>query len=151
MKNITIYLSCVVVTLMLLSCSSSDEPSDPRIITDDSGLDIDLEWTTGGSISQSQNDTDLDLKIRKGTTTVDYAYSLSFEKVQLLDIYADGEYIIELEVASIAKATSYTVFFSGIKSNEVKQYQGSVSTSEKGSIIEFIRITKSGKKYTLSR
>ena len=149
--------SITIVTLVFalihfISCSGSEEPTDPKQMEDESGLDIDLEWTTGGSISQSLMDVDLDFILKKGTTIVDESDNYySYENFQLKDIYSDGTYTIEIIVASVSKTASYKVFISGIKSKEVKQYDGSLTASEKGSTIEFITITKVGSKYTLSR
>jgi hypothetical protein len=42
---------------------------------------IDLEWTTGGSLAQSKQDVDLDLTLLKGSTIVDESFTFSFERV----------------------------------------------------------------------
>jgi hypothetical protein len=143
----------LVACASLWSCSgSSDEPTDPKEMRDESGLNIDLEWNTGGSTTQAINEVDLDLRLKKGTTIVETSYSaFSFEQVQIKDIYADGEYTIEIYVDYASKASNYKVFINGIKTDDPKEYTGTTSTSEDGATIEFIKITKLGTKYTLSR
>jgi predicted transcriptional regulator with HTH domain len=144
----------LIITLIFLiaSCSDSSEPTPSNEIRDESGLNIDLEWSTGGSFAQSISDLDLDLVLLKGSTKVDQSLSYSsFEQVALSDIYADGTYIVQVKVESASKPSDYKVFIKGILSNTSKQYDGKISTSEEGSVIEFITITKEGTKYTLSR
>lgn len=146
-------LIIAVIALSLFgSCSGNDEPKDPKIITDDNGLIIDLEWSTGGSTSQSLNEVDLDLRLLKGTTVVESSLSgYSFEQVEIKDIYSDGEYVLQIVVDYASKGSNYSVFVSGIKSKEVKEYNGTTTAAEQGASIEFIKIIKQGNKYNLSR
>jgi hypothetical protein len=139
-----------IIFLVLESCSGPD-PVDSRQITDSEGLNIDLEWTTGGSVTQAKQEVDLDLTLLKGSNVVDQAFTLSFERVEIKDIYADGEYTLKIEVAEAKTASDFTVYVSGIKTFDKKQYEGTTTASDDGVSIEFLTITKTGTKYIINR
>lgn len=138
--------------LVLSSCSKDDkDPTPANEIRDDEGLTIELEWSTGGSVSQSQEDQDLDLFLYKGTTLVDGSASVSsFEEVGLSGLLSDGDYKVSMEVFD-EHAANWTVYIKGTKSNTTKTYTGSVSTSDYGATIEVLTLNKSGNKYTITQ
>jgi hypothetical protein len=142
------FLSVLLYTLQ--SCSGPD-PVDAREINDSEGLNIDLEWTTGGSLAQSKDDVDLDIRLLKGTTVVDQGFTLSFEHVELKNIYADGEYSLKIDVATANAGSTYKVYVSGINSSEKKEYQGTTTTSDEGATIEFLTIRKTGSRYIIQQ
>lgn len=153
MKIITRILAplfLISILFYLMSCSGPD-PVDAREITDATGLNIDLEWSTSGSIAQSLNDVDLDIRLFKGTTQVDNSLTYSFEQVELKNIYADGEYSLEIEVAAADVNADYTVYISGIETNTTKEYEGTITPSDNGVKIEFLTIRKTGTRYIINK
>jgi hypothetical protein len=70
---------------------------------------------------------------------------------ELKNIYADGEYTLEIEVAEAKTGSAYTVYVSGINTTDKKQYEGTTSTSDEGVMIQFLTITKTGSKYIMNR
>lgn len=150
-QNLTRAILFSLVIAVVSSCSTNEDV-DPDKLKDTSGLNIDLEWTTGGSITQSLTDVDLDLKLMKGTTVVDESlhYS-SFERVSLKDIYSDGEYTLVIEFEYGKKGADYTVFLNGIQSGTSKKYESQVAGSDVGATIDFLKIVKRGTEYSFSK
>jgi hypothetical protein len=150
MKTALFKLTCIGLILLMNACSK-DDPKPANQIADEDGLTIDLEWSTGGSISQSLADLDLDLYLRKGTQLVDQSiYGSQFENVSLSGLYSDGDYTVEIEVLDGVSA-SYTLFVEGIKSSSKKSYSGTISVSENGATITCVTISKKGNTYTISQ
>ncbi|MBK6265892.1 hypothetical protein JKA74_12690 [Marivirga sp. S37H4] len=140
------------VLATIFSCSGVEEDKLPEnVIKDDGGLVIELEWSTGGSVSQAQADADLELFLFKGDTEVDASVNYaSFEQVELKDIYADDKYLITVEYYSGEVAVDYTIYVRGESTSESITYTGSFLSTDKGLIVEYLEIEKSGDEYAIT-
>ena len=139
--------------ILTTSCGEEEEQLPDNVIEDEAGLVIQLEWTTGGSVSNSISDTDLELFLYKGDTKVDGSErSTDYEDVELSGLLADGEYRVQINVFSIEKATDFTLFVIGSESERSVEYTGSFGVDEDDAFFpEFVTIVKAGETYTISK
>jgi hypothetical protein len=144
-----ILLSCVV----FLNACSDPETGPSNVITDSEGIKIDLDWSTGGSVSTSISDTDLDLFISKNSTEVDASESGgAYEQVNLsTDINADGSYIVSVySYNKVGKATSYTVTVDGETVSKPYTFNSTYAKDDTYHKIDVLTIVKAGSKYTVT-
>lgn len=134
----------------LASCSADEEPQAENEIIDEGGLEITLEWSTGGSSSQSIDDVDLDLDLVLGEDRVDdSSSSFSFESVELSAFFADGTYDVNVEYFGGQSAVTYTLFVDGKITGRSLEYTGVFESSDAGTTITDINIRKEGNVYTI--
>jgi hypothetical protein len=146
----SLYAGLMLCLSILTACGDRTEPVPANVINSSAGLRIDLEWSTGGSIAASLDDSDLDLFLMKGTTEVAKSTTASqFEVVRLQDIFADGEYTIKVKAYDASKRTNYTLYVKGDDEGELKSYTGIFLAGDSGINVEFLKIRKSGTKYTI--
>lgn len=139
-------ITIAIAAILLFSCNKEDNLAD-RKMTDASGLQIDLEWNTGGSSTQSISDVDLELYLMKGTIEVDHSEnSSSFESVTLSDLYSDATYKLEYEYFSGTKDVAYTIYITGIASGDTKTFTGTIYQSESVNF-NLLDIDKDGQEY----
>ncbi|MFA0964782.1 hypothetical protein AB9P05_23440 [Roseivirga sp. BDSF3-8] len=153
-KLLTMMLLPMLVFVAACGSSEDEEPLPANEISDTEGVSIVLEWSTGGSNTQSLDDVDLDMVLMKGTTEVDESSRISsFEDVTLEPIFADGEYSVDLEYYSGSVNVSFTVYVIGINSSRTLEYTGSFSADEGGNASwpGFLTITKTGDTYSVQR
>jgi hypothetical protein len=138
--------SAVVV---LNSCSKDDE--DPaNVITDGDGIRIELEWTTGGTVAEAKDEADLDLSVdtSDGDDVASSSSFSEFEAVNLGDL-TDGEYIVNVYMFGVDASGDFTVRVEGLDVSDSFSFSGDFAADDDGDITEFLRITKSGDKYTI--
>ena len=146
-------IAVFITILSLFACSApeEDENVSPKdSIQDGDGIRIELEWNTGGSVNQSIDDADLDLILTKDNkVVVDSDTWYSFESVDIENIYADGDYYIDVAVIDIVQDASYTLYVSGFNGNDNLSYTGSLTTSDDEITIQYLKIVKKGTQYTI--
>ncbi|MGB3181919.1 MAG: hypothetical protein WBB45_11045 [Cyclobacteriaceae bacterium] len=141
--------------VFMAACSTDSEDVTPsNEIVDSKGVEISLEWSTGGSTSQSLNEVDLDLYLFKDANEISSSETgSSFEDVAINAVYADGEYDVDVEFYSGTTGATFTVFVTGIETQTSIEYTGSFDASEAGNTVwpDFIKVTKTGDTYTVSK
>ncbi len=151
MKKIKCFLlSALLITIF--SCSGVEEVDKvpDNIIKDDSGLLIELEWSTGGSVTQSLDEANLNLYLIKDGKEIDASSNYGYyEEVAVEDVYSDGSYIIQLVYYNGEAAVDYTLFVKGSSSTENITFNGSFLSTDKGVVVDYLKIQKSGNEYSI--
>lgn len=134
------------------ACSSDkDEPTPSNVIETETGLTVELEWSTGSTTSDALSSADLDLYLMKGTTEIASSETASqFEDVVIQDAYADAEYLVQVEAFETSKNANYTLYVKGDQEGEVKTYTGSFVAGDTGVSVDFLKIKKTGNSYTIT-
>ncbi len=137
---------------MMSACSGSEEePVPANVVNSNAGITIELEWTTGGTSSDATTDADLELYLMKGTTEVAVSdFASRFETVTLQDVYADAEYLVQVEAFRATKNTSYTLYVKGDNEGEMKSYTGVFNAGDAGLKVDFLKVKKAGNTYTIA-
>jgi len=152
MKNLNILISLLFIVLTAVACGpvEEEEARPENVIVSSEGLTIELEWSTGGSVTQALDEIDLDLFLLKDSEVITSSENgSSFEDVTIDDIYSDGDYFIDVEFFSGEIAVDYTLFVRGNESNESNTYSSSFLSSDRGVSVQYLRIEKSGNTYTI--
>lgn len=154
MRKLFTLMVLPVLAFMVACGETSEDPKPSNEITDTQGVTISLEWSTGGSASQSLNSADLDLYLLKDASEIESSeYASSFEDVSINSVYTDGTYGIDIEFYSGTSDVDFTLYVTGKDSQTTLEYTGSFDASEAGNTIwpDFVQITKSGNTYTVSQ
>lgn len=143
------FLSLLITAVF--ACSTTEEETLPdNVIRDSEGLVIELEWSTGSSATQAQNDADLELFLLKDTDQIESSTGyFSFEKVDIKDIYADGTYLVQVKYYSGDVAVDYTLYLKGGSSSESINYTGTFRADDEGLSVDYLEVQKTGDKYTI--
>jgi hypothetical protein len=146
-------LTAMLITglVALISCSSEDEiPSN--VIKDDSGIKIDLDWTTGGSVNDALADADLDLIIYKNNVEVlSSEKTSSFERIEFdPNLYADGTYVMAIYLYSNDENVSYTATVNGVSVSKPYTFTSSFTAEDDNHEVKALSIVKSGNSYTVT-
>lgn len=145
-----------ILSLLLLAvfaCSDTEQEeiiTPDNVIRDSEGLTIRLEWSTGGTDSQAQDDVDLELFLTRNNNDVDTSDEFGFEQVQLEDTNDDGRYLVRVQYFSGMENIEYTFEIDGISSGESLTYTGTISADDKGTTLDYLAIQKSGDTYTVT-
>jgi hypothetical protein len=154
MRKLFTLMVLPVLVFMAACGDTSEEPQPSNEITDAQGVTISLEWSTGGSTSQSLSSADLDLYLFKDAAEIESSdYASSFEDVSINSVYSDGVYDIDIEFYSGTSDVNFTLYVTGKESQRTIQYTGSFEASEAGNTTwpDFVQITKTGNTYTISQ
>lgn len=137
---------------VMSSCSSEEkEPKPANELNSSTGVNVELEWTTGGTTSDATSNTDLDLFLMKGTTTAGSStYSTRFESVTLSPLYADGEYVVKVTTYYTGAKTTYTLYVKSNEEGDMISYTGEFLQGDTDLSIDFLKIKKAGNKYTVT-
>jgi hypothetical protein len=152
-KRVTSSMLTLSVVIFLSSCGGKDEDSSPaNTIDDSSGIKVDLDWTTGGSVNDALVEADLDLWIYKNQTKVlDSSHGGSFERIEFdPDLYADGTYNVVVYLYSNSKQVNYNVTVNGVTVSKPITTSSTFAAEEESHEVDLITIVKSGSKYTIS-
>ncbi|GAA5041668.1 hypothetical protein GCM10011506_43490 [Marivirga lumbricoides] len=143
-----------LLIIIVFSCTDNEEEILPdtneNVITDTDGITIRLEWSTGGSDDQAQDDVDLELFLSRNGNEVDASDEFGFEQVQLQNINDDGRYIVAAQYFSGEKDIDYDFNLTGIESGESLSYSGSISAEDQGLTINYLEIQKDGELYSIN-
>lgn len=153
LKFLFLPLAMIVLSVAFISCGSDDDEVPANEITDAAGLNITLEWSTGGSTAQSKIDSDLDLYLKNGANLIDFSSSTTeFEAVELLNAAANATFDVQSSYYDGTKAVTYTIYIKGKGSpDRVLEYTGSFTATDEGATATVVKITKSGTKYTMAQ
>jgi hypothetical protein len=146
-------LAAILITgfVALISCSSEEEiPSN--VIKDDSGIKIDLDWTTGGTVNDALADADLDLIIYKNNVEVLSSKNVaSFERIEFdPNLYADGTYVMAIYLYSNDEDVNYTATVNGIAVSKPYTFSSTFATEDDNLEVKALNIVKSGNSYTVT-
>jgi hypothetical protein len=157
MKNsLRTYVSALLLSgamIGLNSCSKDDE-EPANVINDADGIEVVLEWSTGGTDAQAIDDADLDLKLVYDGVQIASSNSTSaFEDLNDFDFSAfdDGEFTVQVRYygAYTTDDVTYTVTVGGVSVTKTFSVDGSFADEDEGDLVDVIEITKAGNKYTL--
>lgn len=148
----SLFAGLMLSVAMLGACSGGDtEPAPANVLNTSAGLTIELEWTTGSTTSDAIANADLDLYLIKGGQEIsDSDNSYSFESISIPDVYADAEYLIQVEGYRVSKNTNYTLYVKGDDEGELKTYTGVFNAGDSELEVDFLKIKKSGFTYTIT-
>jgi hypothetical protein len=146
-------LAAILITgfVALISCSSEEEvPSN--VIKDDSGIKIDLDWSTGGTVNDALADADLDLIIYKNNVEVLSSKNVaSFERIEFdPNLYADGTYVMAIYLYSNDEDVNYTATVNGITVSKPYTFSSNFATEDDNLEVKALNIVKSGNSYTVT-
>ena len=146
-------LAAILITgfVALISCSSEEEiPSN--VIKDDSGIKIDLDWTTGGTVNDALADADLDLIIYKNNIEVLSSKNVaSFERIEFdPNLYADGTYVMAIYLYSNDEDVTFTATVNGISVTKPYTFSSSFAAEADDQEVKALNIVKSGNIYTVT-
>lgn len=146
------YAGLMLCVAMLSGCSGVETPPVPvNEINSSAGIKVELEWTTGGTSSDAISDADLDLYLMKGTTEAGKSINYSrFEAMTLSDLFADGEYTVQVKADYVGKKNNYTLYVKGDDTGELKSYKGEFLQGDSNLKVDFLKIKKAGTKYTIT-
>ncbi|UII24615.1 hypothetical protein LVD15_14920 [Fulvivirga maritima] len=145
------YFSLLTLSfLILISCGESEDKLPDNVIENSEGIIIDLEWSTGGSSAQSLEDADLELYLYKGTEEIASSAGYGFEDVSILSYYGDGAYTIKVELYNSKDRVDYSLYLNGIDANENMLYESYFLSSDKGAVVDYLRVVKDGNRYTIT-
>ena len=157
MKRSIQRLSTVVAlaAIVMFSACSKTEELPSNVIEDATGINVDLDWTTGGSSVAATQEADLDLYFYKDGTEIEALSSASFSSFERTEfnsaLYADGEYIVKVSFFSASKDVDFTLTVNGRQTSKPLQYTGSFAAeTEMDTEIEVVKVVKSGSKYTVT-
>jgi hypothetical protein len=149
----TNFNSLIFIFLCLVgtsSCKLSEKEVLPaNQIISENGIIINLEWYTGGSAIQAQNDVDLDLILQLGVEEVEVSATLFFEEVEIRNFYKDGTYLVRVEYFEGNTSLDYTLFLRGTSSSNNVTYQRSFRPADTGLNFDLLEVNKSGNTYTI--
>ncbi|UII23724.1 hypothetical protein [Fulvivirga ligni] len=143
------YIFILLVSVIVAACGTTEDPLPSNVVKNSEGLNIDLEWSTGGSSSQSMEDVDLDLYLEKDGKVIDESTYIQFEQVSILDHYADGEYEVKVKFYDGTKRADYSLFVNGFDSNENILFTSYFLASDEGTTLTYLKIIKEGDEYTI--
>ncbi|MBA4053327.1 MAG: hypothetical protein C0490_01310 [Marivirga sp.] len=137
--------------LVILSSCGNDAKEPANSISDDSGLSIDLNWTTSGNVPTALLQADLDLDVYKGEGEILSSYNTNeFEHVDFTDLLEDGVYTVKISMYEISKKSNYTLKISGATKNKTFKVSGFLDGNNQ-STIPVLKITKEGDHFTLAQ
>ena len=143
------YIIIILASAIISACGTPEDPLPSNVVKNSEGLNIDLEWTTGGSSSQSMNDVDLDLYLEKDEKVIDQSAYTQFEQVSILDHYADGEYLVKVKFYDGSKRADYSLFVNGFDSNDNILFTSYFLAGDEGTNLTYLKIIKEGDEYTI--
>ena len=137
------------VAIFCLSACNSRSKEAANIITDGSGLSIDLKWNTKTDhIAAAVTDLDLDVLNAEGEVLSSYN-SNEFEHVDLTSLFADGTYTIKISLFEIYKKSQYTLSVKGAMTGKTFSISGFFQ-DEIQPTVAILKITKSGDQFTMA-
>lgn len=148
------FLFISLLITAVFSCTDNEEEILPdtneNVITDKEGITIRLEWSTGGTDSQSQDDVDLELLLTNNGNEVDASDEFGFEQVVLRDSNDEGTYLISVQYFSGEEDIDYVFYLTGIESAESVSYSGTITAADQGLTNNYLQIEKDGDTYIIS-
>lgn len=146
-------LALIALSVAFTSCGGDDDEVPANEITDAAGVDVTLEWSTGGSTAQSIADVDLDLYLMNGANLTDASSSTTaFEAVELINSATNATYDVDVSYFEGNKAVNYTIYIKGKNSpDRVLEYTGSFTATDQDATATVVKITKNGTKYTMAQ
>jgi len=138
------------VLIILTSCGNHEkEPANS--ISDNSGLSIDLNWTTSGNVPSALSQADLDLDVFKGDGEILSSYNTNeFEHIDFTDLLEDGVYTVKISMYEISKKSNYTLKISGATKNKTFKVSGFLDGNTEPTV-PVLKITKEGDHFTLAQ
>lgn len=138
------------IAVLSISCDTDNEPIPDNIIVSPTGLNIDLEWSTGGSAVQSITEVDLDMFMFSDTDDVAFSGTTEFERMRIENFFRNGSYIISIEYFAGVSDANWTLFIGSPDSDKDIIFKDSFSVNDQGLIIDYIEIIKNGTSYTVN-
>ncbi|MEO7989366.1 MAG: hypothetical protein ABI663_07490 [Chryseolinea sp.] len=138
---------------VLSSCGDSD-PVPTDVISDESGIKLDLEWSiAGGTTNDALTASDLDLRVYKnGVIVTDSDYASSFERIELAPgDFADGTYVVKVYLYNTTTDVNYVVTANGLTVSKPVTFTSNFDSEADKLEVETLTITKSGSKYTITQ
>lgn len=158
--SIPLYSVMLLISFQLTSCEGNDD--DPEPDEDDDtirlnspgGIELRLEWTSGGSFSQGIDVAELDVFLVRNGTEVESSEgrdALS-KRINMSQFLSSGTYEVRInEVEMQVQSVSYNLVISG--DNDIYTLSGTYKASEnsegENAAVAALRIRKSGDEYTL--
>ena len=153
-RFITRILTAMLITglVAMISCSSSDDEVPSNIIKDDTGIKIDLDWTTGGTVNDALSEADLDLIIYKNDVEVlSSKKSAGFERIEFdPNLYADGTYVMAVYLYSNDEDVTYTATVNGVTVSKPYTFTSTFDSEDDDREVKGLTIVKSGNSYTVT-
>ncbi|MCX2743921.1 hypothetical protein OO013_08590 [Mangrovivirga sp. M17] len=155
MNFFTNFFTGLFLLIIFVGCSPLEEGENKpaNTIIDSDGVNVVLEWTTGGTVTESYQEADLDLYI--GTTNSAANAELKstgygFEQIEIGSIYADKTYYVMVKYFSGTARADYTIYVQGLSPNgETLTYDGYFLSDDDGLISQVITITKNQDRYSI--
>lgn len=144
--------STLSLLLVILLVSCSDDHREPgNVISDRSGLSIDLAWSTNGSIASALSQADLDLDVYKDDGEILSSYNThEFEHVDFTEIPGDGVFTVKISAYEISEESNYTLKISGVAKNKTFLVSGNLKRNSP-SEVSVVKIVKKGDQFTLAQ
>lgn len=156
LNSIAVVLLLAVSVVVLNSCSDSD-PVPTDVITDNSGIKLDLKWSIPGSSADPKHAADLDLRIYKnGILFTESDNGLGyFEALTLnatnMTTFTDGTYVVKVLLFSTSSGVNYVVTADGITVSKTITFTSNFPSSPGESEVETLTIIKAGSNYTITQ
>lgn len=141
----------MIATVVLLNSCSKDEEVPSNVINDETGIKIDLDWSTGGSVNDALSETDLDLYVYKNGSVVHSSEAVSsFERIEFdPDFDEDGTYTVAILLYSTTADVNYNATVNGITATKPYTFTSTFAATEESREVTALKITKAGSKYTV--
>jgi hypothetical protein len=157
MKNTSLKIALIAfITVSFFSCRKDKETIPVNEITDSQGLDIQLNWSMNDG-SDAIAGANLNFYIYKGvgpskeaTDVLNGSSSTSFEDKNFFTM-PDGEYTLEIYYSSIVKDGKFNLILKGSEKTYSLNDNNFTTTKNNQAKFDFVRITKSGTKYTITK
>ncbi len=152
MKKFSNLLVASFLFLSIASCSSDEESAPTNVITDESGIKIDLDWSAGGTVNDALRDADLDLYVYKdGVRVLKSERASEFERIQFdPNLYADGTYTVAIFLYSTTKNVNYTATVNGVRVSKPYTFTSTFAANDEQRMVDGLTIVKAGSKYTIT-
>jgi hypothetical protein len=137
--------------LFMYACSSPEVVEPANVINSSTGVKIELEWSTGGTVSQSIADADLDLYVYSPNGNL-HGSSLSvgsFEKVDLASSANNGTYDIAVNYYSGSKRVDYKVIVTSMDGSKSVTKESFFPAAESGTTVRPFKVIKLDNKFTV--
>ncbi|MEQ8928055.1 MAG: hypothetical protein RLO81_19715 [Fulvivirga sp.] len=150
MARFNYLLVLITISVFSISCNVDNEPIPDNVIESPTGLNIDLEWSTGGSAVQSTADVDLDLFMYSGPDDVAFSETTDFERVRLENFFRNGTYIVRITYFDGISDVNWTLYVGSPDSDKDIILKDFFSRNDVGIQVDYIEIVKNGTTYTIN-
>ena len=145
----------MLLAVVFASCANdfAPNPVEQNMIINNRGLEIDLQWNTGGSDAEALAAADLDLELlHEGKLENISINDERFDELVLVNNAADGTYLVRVGYFDGDAAVSYKLTIAGLTGEKSMEFEGTFAPAESGSDpVEYLKITKRGDQYAISQ